>query len=306
MEIQQNGFRFFLLLLLGSFYLQAADDYGEVVQPLLVKHCTKCHGDNGKVKGKVNLAEISTGKEFLARPNLIKEMLEVIDGGDMPPEEESPLLEGERNHLLASLRTLLVESTRNSKTPAIKMRRLNRFQYNNTVKDLFKLSKNVFPLPEKLMTRHGNYLLTAKGKMPERVNVNSETLNPKAGLAEVRAFPKDLRASHGFDNQANQLTLSPLLLDAFLKLSVSIVESPDFNSNNVGIWDRFFKEPAEGSDLPEEVRKRLTSFMTSAFRRPVDDKALQRYTNYTIGKIGQGVPFSEAMKKAASAILSSP
>ena len=48
------------------------------------------------MKGKVNLAEISTGKEFLARPNLIKEMLEVIDGGDMPPEEESPLLETER------------------------------------------------------------------------------------------------------------------------------------------------------------------------------------------------------------------
>ena len=83
MEIQQNGFRFFLLLLLGSSYLQAADDFGEVVQPLLVKYCTKCHGDNGKVKGKVNLAEISTGKEFLARPNLIKEMLEVIDGGNL-------------------------------------------------------------------------------------------------------------------------------------------------------------------------------------------------------------------------------
>ena len=110
---QQNGFRF-LLLLLGSFYLQAADDFGEVVQPLLVKHCTKCHGDVWrKVKRvKVNLAEISTGKEFLARPNLIKEMLEVIDGGDMPPEEESPLLETERTHLLASLRTLLVESTK--------------------------------------------------------------------------------------------------------------------------------------------------------------------------------------------------
>ena len=45
--------------------------------------------------------------------------------------------------------------------------------------------------------------------------------------------------------------------------------------------------------------------MTSAFRRPVDDKALQRYTIYTIGKIGQGVPFS-SHEKASSAILSSP
>ena len=59
----------------------------------------------------------------------------------------------------------------------------------------------------------------------------------------MKPFPQDLRASHGFDNQANQLTLSPLLLDAFFRLSVSIIDSPDFNENTVGIWNTFFKLP---------------------------------------------------------------
>ena len=65
----------------------------------------------------------------------------------------------------------------------------------------------------------------------------------------VKSFPKDLRASHGFDNQANQLTLSPLLLDSFLRLAVSILESPDFNERSVGIWNDFFREPPAGTDL---------------------------------------------------------
>ena len=58
--------------------------------------------------------------------------------------------------------------------------------------------------------------------------------------ARGTTVPQDLRASHGFDNQANQLTLSPLLFDAFLRLSVSVVK-PDFNENTVGIWNTFFK-----------------------------------------------------------------
>ena len=103
----------------------------------------------------------------------------------------------------------------------------------------------------------------------------------------MRAFPKDLRASHGFDNQANQLTLSPLLLDAFLRLSVSILESPDFNEGNVGIWNEFFKEPAADANMEAEVRKRLGPFLLRAFRRPVDREVLERYTTYTLSKLNR-------------------
>ncbi|MCH7725412.1 MAG: DUF1588 domain-containing protein [Planctomycetes bacterium] len=142
--------------------------------------------------------------------------------------------------------------------------------------------------------------------MPDKVNVSSLSLNPTAGLRNVNAFPKDLRAAHGFDNQANQLTLSPLLLDAFLRLSVSILESPDFNEQNVGIWNDFFKEPADGIDKQAEVKRRLGPFLKIAFRGPVDGDTLARYTAYATSKIDQGMSFTDSMKKVASAVLSSP
>ncbi|HAG55732.1 MAG TPA: hypothetical protein DCL17_04935, partial [Dehalococcoidia bacterium] len=159
-------------------------------------------------------------------------------------------------------------------------------------------------LPEKLMTRETIYLNAPK--LPDRVNVRSLALNPAPGMRAVRAFPKDLRASHGFDNQANQLSLSPLLLDAFLRLSVSIVESPDFTRENVGMWDDFFAEPSGDADRELVIRQRLDRFLHRAFRGLADDVTRDRYAAYVTAKLKQGVPFTDCMKKAASAALSSP
>ena len=293
-----------LLLLVGLVpESRAADEFNQFLKPLFARNCVKCHGEK-KVKGKVNLKDIATAKQFLAKPELIKELIEVIDAADMPPEDEPQLKDAERVQLLAALKTQLRAATTGSKAKHSRIRRLNRFQYNNVVRDLFQLNRDVFALPEKLMTRQGNYLNSKK--MPDRVNVSSLALKPKTGLQNVRAFPKDLRASHGFDNQANQLTLSPLLLDAFLRLSVSILESPDFNKANVGIWNEFFKEPAADANMEAEVQKRLKAFMMRAFRRPVDREVLERYTAFTLSKIKQGLPFTSSMKKVTSAVLSSP
>ena len=66
--------------------VKAADDFQQKLQPIFAKHCVKCHGGE-KVKGKVNLKEIANAGQFLAKPELIKEIIDVIDAGDMPPED---------------------------------------------------------------------------------------------------------------------------------------------------------------------------------------------------------------------------
>jgi len=298
--IQRGGL---LLLFVSIHTVPEADEFDQFLKPFFTKNCVKCHGGE-KVKGKVNLKEIANDKQFLANPELIKELIEVIDAADMPPEDEPRLTEAQRANLLATLKTELRAATATAKGGHIPIRRLNRFQYNNAVRDLFQLNRDVFPLPEKLMTRQTIYLNAPK--MPDRVNVRSLTLNPADGLREVKAFPKDLRASHGFDNQANQLTLSPLLLDAFLRLSVSIVESPDFNENTVGVWNTLFKPPAEGIDLSADTRKRIAAFLKRAFRGPVEAATVDRYTAYALAKMKQELSFTESMKKVASGVLSSP
>jgi hypothetical protein len=263
----------------------------------------KCHGGE-QFHGEVNLKSITTAKKLLEQPDLIEAVIEVVSASNMPPEDEPQLNEQVRGKLIADLKSMLRDATSHDTNNESQIRRLNRIQYNNTIKDLFALKHDVFPLPEKLMTRHGEYLLGES--MPNRVRVTSHALDPQPGLQDVKAFPKDLRAAHGFDNQANQLTLSPLLLDAFLRLSVSIVESPDFNEQNVGIWTDFFGEPEADANVREEVTDRLRRFLRLAFRGPVDSSTLKRYTDYTMSKIDAGLTFADSMKKVASAALSSP
>ena len=292
-----------LVFALSWLPVRAADEFQQELQPIFAQHCVKCHGGD-KVKGKVNLKEIANAKQFLGKPELIKELIDVIDAGDMPPEDEPQLKPADRAELLTTLKAMLRTATTGQAAKRNPPRRLNRFQYNNAVRDLFQLNRNVFALSEKLMTRETIYLNAPK--MPDRVNARSHALNPSGGLTEVQPFPQDLRASHGFDNQANQLTLSPLLLDAFFRLSVSIIESPDFNENTVGIWNTFFKAPAEGADLPTETRQRIAGFLRHAFRGPVEPTTLERYTAYALGKMKQELSFTDSMKKVASAALSSP
>jgi len=275
------------------------------LKPLFSEHCVKCHGGK-KIKGKVNLKEITTARQLRAKPDLLKEMIEAIDAYDMPPEDEPELPEGTRHKLLAGLKGMLREAAaENPGENQVRLRRLNRFQYNNAARDLFRLNRDIFALPEKLMTRHSNYFDPKVPQMPAKVEVACHSLSPTPGLRGVKSFPKDLRAAHGYDNQANQLSLSPLLLDSFLRLSLSIIESPDFNEDTVGIWNDFFRDPG-GGDLRAEIRKRLQPFLLLAFRSAIEPETLDRYTDYTFAKVQQGISFTDAMKKVASATLSSP
>lgn len=294
-----------ILLLPGRIGL--ANEFDEFVKPLLAEKCIKCHGDK-KAKGEVNLAEFTSVDRLISQPELIDGLIEVIDASYMPPEDEPPLEESVRLKLLATLKSMLAEAALSHDADTkLAPRRLNRFQYNNAIRDLFRLTKDVFPLSEKLMTRHDPYLRSNDEVMPVTVQVSCHALLENSnGFENVTPFPKDLRASHGFDNHANQLTLSPLLLDAYLRLSLSIVNSPDFTPQHVGIWKTFFEAPAPNTDLKVEIRRRLTPFLRQAFRTPVDASTLDRYTEYTLAKSQQGLSFTDSMKKGASAILCSP
>jgi len=297
---------FFLMLILVSTCAELVTAAGDLDLLSVVRQkCLKCHG-GAEVNGEVNFKPLKRERQFLGQPQLLDQMLSALENNNMPPEGEPPLDQKTRGELVVTLKSMLRQATAGKSISRLKIRRLNRFQYNNSVRDLFQLKRDVFALPEKLMTRHDNYLQRGTDKVPDVVQVASHSLNPQPGLREVSAFPKDLRANHGFDNQADQLTLSPLLLDAFLRLSVSIVESPDFNQQNVGIWNDYFKAPPEGTELPAEVRKRLARFLRMAFRGPVDKETLERYVQYAAGTMKQGVSFTESMKKVTSAVLSSP
>ncbi len=290
-----------------------ADDkvFADLIQPVFQQSCVKCHGQDGKVKGKVNLIKIKGVDDLLSDLDQLQDILDVLDEHEMPPEKEPDLEPDLRNQMVLELQKILnkgaVASRGYAPTP---IRRMNRFQYNNAVMDLLKLKVVVFPLPERMMRDRSGYFRPETGKMPKEVVVSSRQLGKSAliepRLAGVGPFPQDLRAEHGYDNRGDHLTLSPMLMDAFFKLGRRIVQSSNFDKRFVGIWQEFFVPPAKAAQLDEEVRKRLTIFLRRAFRRPAEEDVLERYVNYVTGQVKSGKEFTEAMKEVVSAVLASP
>ncbi|MEC7883488.1 MAG: DUF1587 domain-containing protein, partial [Verrucomicrobiota bacterium] len=161
-------------------------------------HCVKCHGEGGKVKGKVNLLEIKNSATLSKNIDLLQGLIDVINNGEMPPEGEPELKPIDRKRVVSELRGILNEVvTKGRLIPKTPIRRMNRFQYNNAVKDLFELNVEVFSLPEKMMRSYG-YFDPASGKIPDTVHVGSRPLGKsqmiEPRLAGVGPFPQDLRA----------------------------------------------------------------------------------------------------------------
>ncbi|MDA0808109.1 MAG: DUF1592 domain-containing protein [Planctomycetota bacterium] len=283
----------------------------EIIAPTVQKHCAKCHGANAEeLAGDLNLLTLKS-RDLNENSELIRSLIDVLDLEEMPPEGEPPLDPKLRQRMISELRRILHVSIASQKTfPHAPVRRMNRLQYNNAVVDLFDLQCIVFTLPERMMREHNGYFKPHTGKMADVVTVGSRPLGKsqmiERRLAGVAAFPQDLRAEHGYDNQADHLSLSPLLMEAFLKLGQSVTESPDFGPKNVGIWKSFFESPAANVDQKSEVRRRLDPFLTRAFRRPIEPALLDRYASFVVRQLDSGIPFTEAMKSVAAATISSP
>ena len=275
-------------------------------------YCIDCHGMKGKVKGEVNLISFTEGKDLKGDPELLQTIMEVIDFGEMPPEENQPFDNTERKMIVAELKKLLAESVSGSEKDFVKapIRRMTRFQYANAVKDLLELKVEVFPLPEKMMRDRSGYFKPASGKMPAKMMVSSRPLG-KSGLIEPRMdgvapFPQDLRAEHGYDTQGDHLSLSPLLMEDFFRLSQSIVKSPSFNPKNVGAWTQYFEKSKRGINQMDELKSRLQHLLKRAFRAPVDDKTFSKYYSFAEQEMNKGMGIGDAMKDVFSAILASP
>ena len=284
--------------------------FADQIQPLLKSHCEKCHGGNEGIEGDVNLKNLDV--DVLAdAPELISTLIEVLDLEEMPPQDESQLTKDQRKGIVVYLRGMLHDAvSKKNRFPHTPIRRMNRFQYNNAVIDLFDLKCTVFTLPERMMREHKGYFKPETGRMADTVFVGSRPLGKsqmiEPRLAGVAAFPQDLRAEHGFDNRGDHLSLSPLLMEVFLKLGHSITQSPDFGPRNVGIWKKFFDAPRDSNNVMAEVRGRLTPFLTLAFRQPAKPEVVDRYATYVERRLDSGADFTDAMLSVAAATIASP
>ena len=276
-------------------------DFAEA-RSLMKAHCFRCHGTK-KVKGKVNLEALAKRADVLNDVELARHAAEVLVKAEMPPEDEPQPARGERLKLAAFFEGVVDDYvSANTTLEPVVMRRLNRYEYNNAVRDLLELSGDIYPLPEKVI-RSSQYFDPASGRMPKGVTVGNRTLGKfqveRQILSGVDPFAIDLQAEHGFNNQGEQLSIPPILLESLLKLGRSIVSAKEFD-DYTALRDTFFKDDGQ------PVANRLKPFLEKAFRSLVDEGTIARYAAFHAAEQQRTGSYTAAMKSVVAGVLASP
>ncbi|HRI13309.1 MAG TPA: DUF1592 domain-containing protein [Verrucomicrobiota bacterium] len=119
---------------------QAETAFHKKVLPVLSEHCWDCHGD-GMSKGDVALDRFTNVTAVLQDRKLWERVLHNVESGDMPPKKKPPLPANEKQVVTHWLDTTLFPVDPKRPDPGrVTLRRLNRAEYNNTIRDLVGVS----------------------------------------------------------------------------------------------------------------------------------------------------------------------
>ena len=158
--------------------------YDKEILPILEEHCFDCHGD-GAAKGGLSLDHWKTSKERLQDMESWKDIMKNIASKTMPPaKKKSQPSDEERKKIVHWIESEVFRFDPDNPDPGrVTIRRLNRTEYNNTVKDLMMVD-----------------------------------------FSPADDFPPD-DTGYGFDNIGDVLSLSPVLLEKYLKASDQITSA---------------------------------------------------------------------------------
>lgn len=171
------------LLLIAVSYLVASLADAADLDVFITNHCLDCHDDSSK-KGKLSLEALGPDITAANAKTWLK-ALEQIERRTMPPVDKEQPTPAERHAAEVALETKLVTFAQLQPAPrATVLRRLNRVEYRNTIRDLLSLNLGSFD--------------------------------------PTREFPDDNRV-HGFPTNGEKLVTSSFLLRQYLEAAEQIV-----------------------------------------------------------------------------------
>ena len=150
-------------------------------------HCVKCHGAR-KSSGDLRLDVVMWSPSNTANVELWQAIVDRVVSNEMPPKKQPRPTVRDREVFLKLMRDRLASATVNSSKRVI-LRRLNRRQFRNSLRDLLHID----------------------------VAVEDST----------EAFPADDKM-HGFDNLGETLQMSDFLLRQYLKVARMAVDRATF------------------------------------------------------------------------------
>lgn len=115
---------------------------------LFQETCVSCHGPE-KQKGKFRLDDLPFEIKDIETAEKWQKVLNQMNSGDMPPEDEKQPANAAKADFLDDLANVMVAARRSlgDQNGVITMRRLNRREYKNTLRELLGVEINVSDLP---------------------------------------------------------------------------------------------------------------------------------------------------------------
>ena len=119
-----------------------AVEFRKDIQPILSQYCSDCHFD-GALKGNVALDEFKSDDALLANHDLWFRVLKNVRAGIMPPRKEPQPAADEKARLAQWIKYgPFGIDPKNPDPGRVTIRRLNRVEYRNTIRDLMGVDYN--------------------------------------------------------------------------------------------------------------------------------------------------------------------
>ncbi len=184
--------------------------YKESVRPFLDTYCIRCHGPE-KQKGERRFDELSYPISDDDALIDFQDMLDLLNLGDMPPEDEKQPTDAERQGVINWL-TQAVDHAYASRTEEpgeTILRRLSHREYLNTVHDLFQMDMSMFDptesFPGDRMVEHldnvGETLVTS-GYLLRKYMTAADAIVEKALPRQERPEAQTWRFNGDFEQQS--------------------------------------------------------------------------------------------------------
>jgi hypothetical protein len=268
------------LCILGSIGIARADEpsFEHDVQPLLAKYCYQCHNAEKK-ETELDLTPIRSSADAAAT-QAWDAVLDRIRAGEMPPAKAPQPTDDERKLLVGWLdRTVNVdcsqlsdEQRRSYWRSYVMSRRLTRFEYDNSIRDLIGLDLKP------------SSLLPSDGAGGEGFDTNGSTLFLSPVLLERYL-------------EAAEMVVATLLPDA----------RDGFPPHLKAARQRLLiTTPSEQLSAREAARQIVAAFARRAFRRPVTAAEVERLLALFDHAQQQGDSFETALRQPLKGVLVSP
>jgi len=191
-----------LLIVLQAVANGQEASFEEDLRPLIRASCVGCHSA-AKRKGGVDLESATTAKQVVGDAETWVRAVAQVEAGFMPPRSVDPLDSEVRRELVTGIRGLLSKADPGASPTTL--RRLNRHEYRNTVRDLLGVDVNVerhFPADAKGygFDNVGDVMFLSPLLMERYLDVTGQVVDAVMATGEARsrlAGGADVGADHG-------------------------------------------------------------------------------------------------------------